>query len=705
VSADPRPRRYETALAAAAYLVAMAVLSWPLPRALAGSIVDPIGPFRAWGRADLELLCWILAWTAHALGHDPRRLFDGNILHPAPNVLAGSENLLGLLPVSAPVFLVSGNAALTYNVTIAAVILAAALSMFALVRAWTGDRLAAWTAGAIFAFSPEVLFDWTRLHASAVHFFPLVLLLFWQAAASPTRRTLLLLALATALQVLAGVYVTYELGVLLAAAVPLAWWRARQHGHTIVPAFGALAVGACALAVVAPAYLTALRLGVIYQAARPDAFHGLAMSPGQLAAELARALGVLVPALAVIGLAAGGPRAHRLGMLFVAAVGFLIALGPTSYGPYTFLARVVPGFSGIRAPGRFAILCVLAASVLAGMGAATLRRAGAARVGGAAGAAAVLAVATALVLGSRPAAPIRLLARGPDAPAFAAARWLGDRADGEAVLELPAMTFAYDVPALETTTIAMMASTLYWPPLVNGYTGHPPPSAQLAMTLAQRLPDATALATLRRVTNVGWVVAHGKPAPSWPPGAGSPSLVPAGDVPDARIYRVVGGQGDLVERVRDTLATGDDGRTLLDLPRTALVGRAARGRVGGTLPERFVAGMPGKVFVDVTNRSRTPWPGLSVWPAGTVGLQSRWRAPDTRAVVIEGPWLPLGEDLAPKETLRAQAALVVPEPGRYVLEVGLVQMTADGTGHWFADQPGGRGLVARSVDAVAWGTR
>jgi hypothetical protein len=273
------------------------------------------------------------------------------------------------------------------------------------------------------------------------------------------------------------------------------------------------------------------------------------------------------------------------------------------------------------------------------------------------------------------------------------------------VLELPAMTFAYDVPALETTTLAMMASTLHWPPLVNGYTGHPPPSAQLTMTLAQRLPDATALATLRRVTGVGWVVAHGTPAPSWPQDVGSPSLVPMGEVPGARIYRVVGGEGDLVERVRSTLTAGDDGRTLLDLPRTLLVGRAARGRLRGAPPGRFVAGMPGKIFVDVTNRSRARWPGLSVWPAGTVGLQARWRAPDTRAVVIEGPWLPLGEDLDPKATLRAQAALVVPEPGRYVLEVGLVQMTADGTGRWFADQPGGRGLLAGTVVSVPWGSR
>jgi hypothetical protein len=339
------------------------------------------------------------------------------------------------------------------------------------------------------------------------------------------------------------------------------------------------------------------------------------------------------------------------------------------------------------------------------MGAAGLRRSVAAHLGRAAGTAAILAIAVAIVLGARPAAPLPLLARGPDAPDFAAARWLRDQGDGAPVLEVPAMTVAYDLPALGTTVTAMVASTLHWRPLLNGYTGHPPPSGLLTMTLAQRLPDATALATLRRLTGVGWVVVHGTPAPSWPPVVAPTALVPATDVPGARIYRVVGGEGDLVGHVRDALARGDDGRTLLGLPRTALVGSVARGRVRGDVPRRFPAGLLGNVFLDVTNRSSGPWPGLSVWPAGTVGMQVRWRERRTRRVVLEGPWLPLGVDLAPGETVRAQAAVLIPDPGSYRLEIGLVQMTADGTGRWFADLPGGRGLIARPATSVLLGGR
>src|SRR5262249_46383696 len=147
-----------------------------------------------------------------------------------------------------------------------------------------------------------------------------------------------------------------------------------------------------------------------------------------------------------------------------------------------------------------------AATMLAGLGSAGLRGMGEARVGGGAGAAVPLGLALAVVLGARPAAPPPPVVRGPEAPAFAAGRRLRARPDGEPVLELPVSTNALDGAALETTTAAMVASTLHWRGLVNGYTGHPPPSGVLAMTLAQRLPDATALATLRRMTGVGWVV-------------------------------------------------------------------------------------------------------------------------------------------------------------------------------------------------------
>lgn len=698
---------FDTALAAAAYLAAMVLLAWPLPRALAGAVVDPLVLHGSMaGRADLDLLCWILAWVAHALAHAPGSLFDGNVFHPAPNVLVGSEHLLGLTPVSVPVFLASGNAALTYNACIGAVILAAALSTFALVRAWTGDRLAAWSAGAAFAFSPQVLFGWNRLHGSAVHFFPLVLLLAWRAAAEPSRRRLVLLALVTSLQALAGVYVAYALAVLLAGALPMLWWRARRSGRTVLPVLGAVAVGGgIALAAVAPPYLHAVRLGVIHASGGDGVFRGFVLPPAWVAVILARDLGPVVLVLAAAGLVAGAARAERLGLVVVAAAGFLVALGPAVPGLYDLLLRVVPGFAGIRAPLRLLVVSGLAASVLSGLGAAAVRRAITARLGRAAGTVALLGIAALLVQRARPAAPLPLLERGPDAPAFAAARWLRDQPDGASVLELPAMTSDLDAPALGATTAAMVASTLSWRPLVNGYTGHPPPSGLLATTLAQRLPDASALATLRRVTGVGWVVAPDDVAAAWAAAAGTPALVHAHDVAGTRIYRVVGGQTDLVERVRAVLEHGDDGRTLLDLSRTPLDGRAARGRLAGDVQRRFVAGLVGTVWVDVENRGRTPWPGLSVWPAGTVGLRTRWRDRRSGALVSEGPWLPLGVDLAPGGTVRAQAPVTVPAAGRYRLEIGLVQMTSDGAGRWFADVPGGRGLRARSVTSVRWPRR
>src|SRR5262249_40489559 len=208
-----------------------------------------------------------------------------------------------------------------------------------------------------------------------------------------------------------------------------------------------------------------------------------------------------------------------------------------------------------------------------------------------------LALALGILLGARPAESLPLVVRGPEAPAFAAARWLRAQPDRDTVLELPVSTNVLDVTALETTTAAMVASTLHWRPLVNGYTGHPPPSSLLTMTLAQRLPDPAALATLRRITGIGWVIDHAAATPAPPPIAGSTpgsllgsiSLVHAQDVPAAHIYRVLGGTDDLVPRVRTVLADGDDGRTLLGLSRTTLDARAKRGRVAGPVLEAFGA--------------------------------------------------------------------------------------------------------------------
>src|SRR2546429_7910822 len=75
-----------------------------LASAFAGDLGDP--PSQA----------WILAWDVHALTTNPAHLYDANIFYPFHDVLAYQDTLLGLLPLAAPVLLLSGNAVLTYNV-------------------------------------------------------------------------------------------------------------------------------------------------------------------------------------------------------------------------------------------------------------------------------------------------------------------------------------------------------------------------------------------------------------------------------------------------------------------------------------------------------------------------------------------------------------------------------------------------------------
>ena len=64
---------------------------------------------------DIFFLTYVLAWDAHALTTDPLRLFDANIAYPLERTLAFSDHLLGVMPLFAPVYLLTGNAVAGYN--------------------------------------------------------------------------------------------------------------------------------------------------------------------------------------------------------------------------------------------------------------------------------------------------------------------------------------------------------------------------------------------------------------------------------------------------------------------------------------------------------------------------------------------------------------------------------------------------------------
>src|SRR5437867_1667168 len=94
---------------------------------------------------DAQFSVWNVAWVAHSLVDDPRHLFDSNIFFPHTGALAYSEANLVAGAIAAPVYAITRNPIVTYNVVVFVVLVAAFLTMWALVRHLTGS----WTAALV----------------------------------------------------------------------------------------------------------------------------------------------------------------------------------------------------------------------------------------------------------------------------------------------------------------------------------------------------------------------------------------------------------------------------------------------------------------------------------------------------------------------------------------------------------------------------
>lgn len=501
--------------AAFGFALLLGFRAWPLVLDPGSAVVDPtaIGSRGAiWARADVDLLMWIVSWTARASLVEPLSMFQGNIFHPAPDSLASSEHLLGLLPVTIPLWWTTGNAVLTYNITTLVIVWIAAFSTYLLVFDWTSRPSAAFLAGSLFALGADVPLSFLRLHTSAIHLYPLVLLLAWRVAERPRPAWVLALSLVAALQALAGVYVAFGLGALCAAALPSLIATARRHGHSGLAPAGGLILGALPLALVAPPYLRIRAAGVLPDATAAHDVVAAATSDfttlvSRLAAELTW-VGLVLAALGAFWPRA--PRGTRGCLLAVAGVGFVLALG-TQTPIYTGLMTILPGFSGMRAPTRFLYLPLLAVAVLAGMGAAALLERTHERLGRrGTRPAQALVIALAVVLVPLRATPWPLpLAPDPLAGIYVGShRWLAANAPPGPVLDLPVPASAMQGREMLATGRAMLGSTLHWFPLLNGYSGHAPGGHGEAMALARKLPEAEALAALCSRTGLRWLVVH-----------------------------------------------------------------------------------------------------------------------------------------------------------------------------------------------------
>ncbi|HEY2941033.1 MAG TPA: hypothetical protein VGN09_01235 [Vicinamibacteria bacterium] len=539
----------DAAGAGVAYLV-IAVL-WALPMtARPTERVPDLG--------DPLHLAWTMAWDAHALVHQPLRLYDANAFHPYPRSLAFGDHLLPEAVMVAPIFWATGNAVLASN---AAVVLALALSataMFLLVRHITACPAAAFLAGLVYAFNSLTLHELPRVHVLSVQWWPLALLGLDRFRVGGRRRDALLAAAALALEGLSGTY--YLVYTALLAPVwllAMCLVRPRPAASGMRRLLLALAIAAAVGAALLWPYAMQFRamgfekawtggadlVSYLKPAPRNLLWPSLDADPGR--AELPHFVGLLTLVLATFGLArfltgrAGrGARAVVACALVAAAIGLVFSLGPIVHvggrrigtGPYDLLYRLAPPLRGMAGPERFGVLVPLGLAVLVGIavGALLTRLPRRARWG----VTAALSVLIPLEHWSVPRAAAEVPAGADLPPVY---RWLG-RDRRTPVVELP----LYPQRARKQWAAYLYFSTYHWRPIPVGRTSFYPPAHEFLARMLEGFPDDVSLAAMDRL-GIDTVVVHPR---LWPEDSRGARLQAVDDHARLRLLQAFTGEPD-----------------------------------------------------------------------------------------------------------------------------------------------------------------
>jgi hypothetical protein len=386
----------EVGLVAGIFATASVVLTLPLAQHPTRTVPSDL--------LDTLLNTWIIAWDADRLRHGLHGVWNAPIFFPYHTTLAFSENLFGVAFLVAPVYWITGNALLTYNVAFLFSFTLAGTGMYLLVRMLTGSRGAAAIAGAYYAFCPFRMAQAQLAHIQmiATGWMPIALWALHEYFLSFGRKWLALFVAAFCLQALSNSYVAYFMIVPIVVVVASHVTMARDHLRRL--SMELAVAGVVILAVLAPVAAQYYRVRTDYQQIRSTGeiqgggadvrAYFVATSgvwrrwlplPQPIFGELEKELfpGIIAPLLAAFALYAALFRPQPLTRWagaygLIVLVGFVLSLGPlvrlwgavlTRHGPYDWLQHVVPGMGGMRVPSRFVVVAITGLSVLAGFGA------------------------------------------------------------------------------------------------------------------------------------------------------------------------------------------------------------------------------------------------------------------------------------------------------------------------------------------------
>jgi hypothetical protein len=348
---------------------------------------------------DASLIVWTLGWVNHAV-LTGISLFDANIFYPAASSLQFNEHLTGISLFTLPVYALTGNPILGYNLVWILSFVLNALAMHALTWRHTHSHAAAATAALVFTFS---FYKMLHAHGHLAHIWtwliPLSLLLLERWIERPSIGRAAAWAGAVVLQALGSGYVAVM--VVLVNAVAMAWRLApavrdrpvmRFRQLLIVSAAGAAIMLPFALKYAAldqpslselrtysadwQAYVTPPELTWVGQwwSSR------LGLVPGSIWGERTVFLGWFASGLAIVGAGALIWRREwmRAGFaISIVMLGLFLSFGPSVQdgveGASLFRwLGALPGMAGFRVPARFALVTLLGVAMLTAAGAQML---------------------------------------------------------------------------------------------------------------------------------------------------------------------------------------------------------------------------------------------------------------------------------------------------------------------------------------------
>jgi len=160
--------------AAVWFILITLAMTWPVIARAARDVTSDFG--------DPLLNCWILAWNAERwlrfLSGDLGAFagyWNANIYSPHPLALAYSEHLFAQGLQILPVYALTRNAVLCYNLSFLSTFVLSALGAYLLVRELTGSARAAFVAGLIYAFAPYKIGQYPHMQVLSGQWMPFVL--------------------------------------------------------------------------------------------------------------------------------------------------------------------------------------------------------------------------------------------------------------------------------------------------------------------------------------------------------------------------------------------------------------------------------------------------------------------------------------------------------------------------------------------------